>query len=862
MFERLRLIPRWTVAHPWWVLLAAVALTGVGVWQALSLRVDTDLVTLLPPEYNSVQAITKLQATVGSETTVDVAIASPSFEANKAYAEALIPRAMALPTPGGTDPVFSRYEYRRDIRFISENALYFATLDELDRLEAFLRGQAQQVRNATDPLRVNLFGRADSAAAARQRSGDQLRADLAQFALTEYLVSPDSTTLVVRFAPTIPQSNVGLVEALYADMDSLLAAVGPSRFHPEMEATAAGRLLRQTIEVRAVTNDVRNSFGAGVLSVILAVVLYFLYKSVQARTRGRFSLGVVLSELFRTPVTALLLTLPLLMSLSWAAGVAAVTFGTLNLMTSTLGLVLFGLGIDYGIHFYARYSEERGEGRTVPDAVEETFVSTGQGIFVSALTTASALFVLQLADFRGFSEFGLIGGLGILFAVVSMLTVLPALLSLAERSHLLNLRFYGEVEAAEHDTRFPFPRAVALTCLAVTIACALAIPRVAFEYNFSNLQPEFPEYDARADALEPVFGQNTRTNPAYILLDSPQDVRSVSEALKNLAERDTLVLAVESLQERFPVDSASVRAKLDRLAEIRDVLSDPFLLADTTGQVERLRTAASATAPVPLDSVPAFITRPFTTRDGELGNFVVVFPSGNLGDGRRSIRFAELIGEVTTPEGTAFYAASTQLVAADMLRLMQAESPEMVAITFALVLVLVLVSFRSFRWSVVALFPLTVGLVWMLGAMVLFGIKLTFYNLVVLPTVLGIGNDGGVHLTHRYQEEGRGSIRRILRSTGEHVTMGAVTNLIGFGGLLISSNPGLRSIGLLAVVGIGSTLAATLVFFPAALQIAEDRGWLDRRRRRRRRRYDLGDPESLRHPTFRLHADPPAEREG
>ena len=843
------------MAHPLGVIALAVGLSVLGVWKSLDLRVDADLVTLLPPEYESVQAIQKLQETVGAETTVDVAIASPSFDANRRYAERLIEAALALERPDGEGLYFTRVDFRRDIRFISQNALYFATLDELDRLEEFLREQAQEVRTATDPLRVNLFAEADSDARARQAEGDRLRADLAQLALTEYLVSPDSTTLVVRFYPTGSQTDVGFVEQLYADLDATIGETEPSRFHSEMEVTAAGRLLRQTIEVRSITNDVRNSFGAGVLAVVLAVVLYFLYKSVQARTGGRWRWGVVLNELLRTPVTAALLTLPLLMSLTWVGGVAALRFGTLNLMTSTLGLVLFGLGIDYGIHFYARYAEERGAGRSVPESIEETFVSAGQGIFVSALTTACALFVLQIADFRGFSEFGFIGGLGIMFAVTSMLTVLPALIAVAERTGALNLRLRGEATEASAEHQFPFAKPIVVACSVLTVACVLAIPRVAFEYDFSSLNPVYEDYDRRAAALEPVFGQSTRRNPAYILLDTPEDVRSVTDALKELSERDSLILAVESLQERFPTDSVSATLKLDRLAEIRDILNDPFLVADTTGQVARLRQAASATTPILLDSVPPFLTRPFTTRSGEIGNFVIVFPEGNLGDGRRSIRFAELIGEVNTPTGGAFYAASTQLVAADMLRLMQEESPTMVAVTFALVLVLVWVSFRSFRWVVVAVFPLAAGLVWMLGTMVLFGVKLTFYNLVVLPTVLGIGNDGGVHLTHRYQEEGPGSIRRVLRTTGEHVTMGATTNLIGFSGLLLSSHPGLRSIGVLAVVGISATLMATLVFFPAALQIAEDRGWFERRRRRRR--YDLGDPDAIRHPLFRLHAEPP-----
>ena len=854
MFERLRIIPRWTVAHPFVVLAAALLLSALGIWKASSLTIDTDIVSLLPPEYTSVQAIQRLQENIGAETTVDVAIHSPEFADNLAFAEAFVPAMMALERPDGEGEYFTRVDFKRDVRFISENALYFATFEELDRLEAFLRGQAQQVRSATDPLRVDLFGGADSAQVARQREGDRLRADLAQLALNEYLVSPDSTTLVVRFYPTGAQTNIGFVEQLYADVERQIRETEPGRFNPDMEVTAAGRLLRQTIEVRSITNDVRNSFGAGVLSVILAVVLYFLYKSIQARTGGRLVWSVVLSELLRTPVTAILLTLPLLMSLSWAGGVAGLAFGSLNLMTSTLGLVLFGLGIDYGIHFYARYAEERGSGHGVAEAVEETFVSTGQGIAVSALTTAFALFVLQLADFRGFSEFGLIGGLGILFAVVSMLVVLPALLSIAERTGALDLRLRGEASIYEGETRFPFSRTVVIICLGLTAACVIAMTGVRFEYDFSKLEPEYDDYLRRAQALEPVFGQSERRNPAYILLDSPQEVRQVTEAVKQLAVQDSLILAVESLQERFPVDSSTAASKLDRLAEIRAVLDDPFLIADTTGQVDRLRQAASATVPISLDSVPSFITRPFTTRAGEIGNFVIVFPRGNMADGRRSIHFAELIGEVSTPDGQKFYAASTQLVAADMLRLMQDESPRMVGITFVLVFVLVFVSFRSVRWTVIAVVPLLVGLAWMMGLMVLFGVSLTFYNLVVLPTVLGIGNDGGVHLTHRYREEGRGSIRRVLRSTGEHVSMGALTNLIGFGGLLLSSHPGLRSIGVLAVVGIGATLAATLVFYPALLQVAEDNHWLEQRRQRRRKQYDLGDPDALRHPTFRLHA--------
>merc|ERR1712149_26693 len=95
--------------------------------------------------------------------------------------------------------------------------------------------------------------------------------------------------------------------------------------------------------------------------------------------------------------------------------------GMLNTMTSVLFVILFGLGIDYGIHYYARYIELRSSGMDVVDAIYTTNDKTGEAILVSAFTTAAALYVLMFANFRGFSEFGFISGTGILLALFTML---------------------------------------------------------------------------------------------------------------------------------------------------------------------------------------------------------------------------------------------------------------------------------------------------------------------------------------------------------------------------------------------------------------------------------------------------------
>lgn len=817
-FDALRPFIRAVVRHPIAVLAGAAVFAVLGLSAAVRLDIDTDLANLIPEEYPSVQALERLRDTVGSETPVDVGIESPSFEANKAFAEALIPQALALRQPGG-EPVFTDVDFRRDTTFLANNALYFASDEELDQLEALLEDAAEEARLAANPFFVDLdddLGLDDEEEADTEALSDAL----GRLQVSEYAVSPDSSVLAVRLFPSGAQSNIGFIDRTYRQLDSLVAALQPAQFHPEMEVTTAGRLLRQQVEIEAITGDVQSSFGAGATAVLLFVVFYFFYKALQVRGRSR---RVVLSELARLPVTALMIGVPLLMSLAWTLGLAQVAFGTLNLMTSTLALVLFGLGIDYGIHFYARYTEERGQGLTVAHAAEETFVSTGMAVAVSAVTTAVALFALTIADFRGFSEFGFIGGMGILFALVAMLVVLPALLTIAERIGLLRLDAHNDDPVfAVSGEPYPAVRPILAASLVAVVLSLIALPNERFEYDFGALEPEYRAYYDRADRVTPAYPGSNRRNPAYIIVDDPAHVEPIVEELRRRQETDSLILAVESLQERFPTRPEAAQAKLERLGEIRALTEDPFLQEDTTGQIARIRRAASPTAPIPLDDVPEEIKQPFTSKTGEVGNFVIVYPSESLSDGRVSMAFADAVGEVEV-DGTTYHAGSTSIVAAEMLRLMSAESPLMIGITFALIAVLMLLVFQSVKWAMLALLPLVVGILWMLGLMVLVGVPLTFYNLVVLPAVLGIGNDCGVHLVHRYREAGPGSLRAVLRSTGEHVTMGALTTMIGFSGLLLSFHPGLRSIGLLAVIGIGTTLLAALFFLPALLQWLEDR---------------------------------------
>jgi hypothetical protein len=826
LFNALRPVIRFVVRRAGWVLLAALFLSVAGVYQAQNLTIDTDFANLLPDDDPTVQALERLRQTVGGESEVAVGIVSPSFTANKKFAEALIPKALKMTGEHSDEPYLTRVEFQREVGFLKDNALYFASDQELRQVEQFLDQQIEDAKRKANPFFVDIEEGEDTT----DTSGDELQQMYDRLVGTEYPISEDSTTMVLRFYPSGSRTNVGFIENLYGDLRTLVDSLGPDTYHSEMEVTLAGRLLRQQAEVDAITNDVLSSFASGVATVILVVMLYFLYKSYRTRTGGRWNGRVLLAELVRSPILALVIATPLFMSLAWTGGVAYLAFGDLNLMTATLGLILFGLGIDFGIHFYARYTEERGTGLSVVDAAETTFVSTGQAIATGAFTTAGALYVLMIAEFKGFSEFGAIAGTGVLFALVAMTIVMPALLSLLEWAGLLNLAARDPRSAVEADgRRFGGARPIVIgSVVAVGLALA-ALPRVSFEYDFGKLEPDYEAYEDRNAIIERVENErdDDRRNPAYVVVDDAENVPKVVAAVEAKAEDSTsTVLAVESLQERFPLSDTARANKLGRIAEIRELVTDnKYLRSDSSENMQRLRRAAQTQEPIELDQVPEFLRKQFTTKDGELGKFVMIYPSVGLSDGRKSIAFANEIGTVTTEDGTTYHAASTPLVAATMLELVQDEAPWMVGATFFMVALLMLLNFRSVRWAGLALVPLGVGVLWMLLVMGVFGVKLSFYNMVVLPAILGIGNDAGVHIVHRYREEGPRSLWTVLRSTGEHVTMGTLTTAIGFGGLLLSFHPGLNSIGTLAAIGLGTTLAAAIIFLPALLQWMEDRGY-------------------------------------
>ncbi len=101
--------------------------------------------------------------------------------------------------------------------------------------------------------------------------------------------------------------------------------------------------------------------------------------------------------------------------------------------SSIMSVLVLGAGTDYALLVVARYREELHHTADRHEAMRAAMSSAGPAVFASAATVIAALFCLTLAKVNGTAGLGPIAAMGVACACLSMLTLLPALLTIFGR---------------------------------------------------------------------------------------------------------------------------------------------------------------------------------------------------------------------------------------------------------------------------------------------------------------------------------------------------------------------------------------------------------------------------------------------
>ncbi len=805
------------VIHHAGVVVIAVALlsAATAAWLVLAspIKLDTNFTTLLPQDLPCVIESKRVSKLMGSTDYLMVTVQSDVVEDNIAIIDEIAKKLESFPEIEWISTVQDR-SYFRDRRL-----LYLDTPD-LKTVVQRAKARLDYEKKMANPFYVALddekppdislddimeryrlrLEKRGAKGLIKEKKPDEEYANKTKVDVGDRYAADGGTMMSLLARPNKPALDMDFGREIVEKTQKLIDSSNPKR-NPSMVIEVVGSYRNRYREYQAVVGDIFSSIGVAIGLILLLIIVYF-----------------------RRVRTVALIFIPLIVGILFTVGLTALTLGRLNMTTALIFAVLLGLGIDFGVHMSVRYLDERARGKSLEESLSLSVIKTGKAILTAGLTTAFGLGVLVLARFKGFSEFGIIAMMGIAACLVVYIVLLPAMAVLMERVSVP--RPWRKRDRAELVNRQPglVPRrTLILGLVAVAIAFAVGIsmiPRIEFEYDFSKLRGRSTGATIRYGKT---LGQGS--SPVVAVLPTPDDAHKLTRHLEQIVDNDVnnrdLVRRAFSIFSFVPDDQP---AKLELLKQLREYVDQALglkkLSKETRSRLEDLKHWTQATA-ISIDKLPEWVKGKFQERDGTVGRMVYIFPRVYEWDIKDMEGFYEVYGTIDVPGKGEIRPSASGFIMVEVVRAVQRDGWLMTIVAIGVVFLLLLLDMRSLKKTLIVFVPLLVGVAWTIGIMGIFDIRIGLYNMLVLPTMLGIGVDASVHFYHSYREHGPGSIRYVLNTTGTAIAIAAVTTAVGFTGMLIVNHDGLRTIGVLALVGIGATLAAALTTMPLILAFNE-----------------------------------------
>ena len=148
---------------------------------------------------------------------------------------------------------------------------------------------------------------------------------------------------------------------------------------------------------------------------------------------GLLAVALVLLAIYRSLARALVPLIPIVLATGWSSLVLEAADVPLNPMSATLGALVIAIATEFSVILAARYHSERGEGRSVGEALRRTYARTGAAVAASGVTAIAGFAVLVASDVRMLRDFGLVTVFDLAVALAGVMLVLPAALVWSER---------------------------------------------------------------------------------------------------------------------------------------------------------------------------------------------------------------------------------------------------------------------------------------------------------------------------------------------------------------------------------------------------------------------------------------------
>src|SRR3954449_925406 len=817
------------------ILIAAFVLAVLAVLGATRLSFDPDLLNLIPQQNKQVNEFRKVLKDLGTIDYHIVLMDMPKGRDVHDYDTLIDAVAEGYRKNPRIEDVTYKIPNPLDfIDIILPKARLFLTPAELDEVSAKLTDEgirASVARNAAmlqtpqamamKPLvQYDPFNLLPIFLRKFQSAGGGFSIDTS----SGYYMSSDHSMLLILTKPKRPAQDVPFGKQLLNE-GTLLEAEALSNFQKNAPPGTPLPKISHTggYEIAAGDADlIRKDVIINILGTVFGVLALFLYA-------------------FRRPASIIYAGAPLALGLLLTFGMAGFVYGQLSSASAGFAALLAGLGMDFITVLYGRYVDERNRGEAMQQAIVTTIRSTMPGVFIAAITTAATFYAFLATDFRGMSQLGMLTGTGIVFFLLCVMFLLPALIVLSERRERrkapkLYLHSFGAGRII--DASIARPKATIVAWLVFIVICGGLATRLRFSDNIQDLRAKGNPGVVTQAKITDKFGQSFDFMMWVIEGKSLDDVldrtQSATQELSGLVD-DRTIASYQSIATFLPPRDQQLAtiaalhagandrfnpkrihdtfiASLNENGFKPSAYDDYWPLFEKALQPNEPVTLANLGNPDLLKLSERFVKK---TPRGTWMSVIYFYPAG--GKWPREVPQKLLDAANRHPNDIV---TGVNLVSGTLRRIVRNDAKNATIIGFLAVAVLMFISFRTVKMTLLTFVPFVAGATGMLGLMALFNLEFNFMNIFVGLMIIGVATDYAVYMLQRYVEN-PATFHKSAHETGKAILMAALTAIVGYGSFAFSHYPGLRSIGYASFFGIGLSGIAAITLLPAILVLGE-----------------------------------------
>lgn len=786
---------RWPAA----VLLASLVLTVLAFFQLKKLPIVTDLTTLLPKQTGSVKNLERFKKNFGGLGYLVIVVEGDDPAAAEDFAGKLAKRIE------GSESV--RYvEFQPPREYFSERQWLYLDVSDLLEMERRTDRALQLQKKGVSPVFNDLMDFGDPEDRPDLTFEDIRKKYKDRFGQWENGVADGKNKFFLLWVkPKESSTDIEGSRKLLAEMKTLEKAAFASGSFPGVKVGYTGDYASMVEEV---------DFTAREITWISALVTGLLF--------------VILIGYFRRWSSAFLIGLPLTVSVVWTGGLVYLILGHLNLITGFAAAILAGLGSDYGIFLLTRFYQERESGSDFEKAARLAFADTGRATFGSMVTTVGAFLALVFSHFGVFVEFGIVGAIGLLMNYFGMMLLMPSLLALAARWG----RNPAFAKIAGWDRKFlggrfswtdgweklflPYWSVGAILAVGGLLAAsAWTLPaqsQIIFEAGQMDTQklPGTQLYSRVREAL------GVTLKPTVLMMDGFEEGKKVYQGLQTRLDvqgKSEFYNRVVGLAQFIPEGQGEKRRVIGRIEKLYEALT--LVNADKRGQVVDSMARTLRASDVSESGLPVEVMRRFRSASEENLYAVYVYPSIGRQASADIETYYQSMERAKRDLGVEWEAVDSSFIQRDILKLIEPEASRGFFLIMCFFAVFLFITVRPASRAFLIFLHLVASLILLSGTLYLLDIKLNVLNIVVIPIILGTGIDCFIHFSHRMDEET--DIPKLMKMELPAIFVSSLTSIIGFGGLVLTSSQGLRSVGWVAVLGLTIVTLLCAFLFPRCL---------------------------------------------